>query len=249
MGYDNRSASQGSHTMRRVLGAGAMLFTLGCAGAPAGRRASDGPPAFGAITEADLRRDLEAMASDAMRGREAGTLDEMRASAWVAERAREAGLEPAGDDGTFFQFWPMRRMRLAPRSQVVVGGATLTLELLAELDRILGKLGGLVAFEEAHVGLAGNHGGFRVDTKKQLVGLRIGRKDERITAHESGNVAVGIRLAGRIDILILVLAYAHHGDRRFLLSDENDRIAGRNDAEFTDSDRNGVRAFEEAKRS
>lgn len=113
--------------MRRVLGAGAMLFTLGCASAPAVRGASDGPPAFGAITEADLRRDLEAMASDAMRGREAGTLDEMRASVWVAERAREAGLEPAGDDGTFFQFWPMRRMRLAPRSQVVVGGATLTL--------------------------------------------------------------------------------------------------------------------------
>src|SRR5687767_5174471 len=63
----------------------------------------DVPPALERITEADLRRDLFAMAGDEMRGREGGTLDEMRASVWVAERAREAGLEPAGDDGTYFQ--------------------------------------------------------------------------------------------------------------------------------------------------
>jgi len=113
--------------MQRVLRGGAIVLVLGCASAPATPGTSDGPPAFAAVTETDLRRDLEAMAGDAMRGREAGTLDEMRASAWVAERARAAGLEPAGDDGTFFQFWPMRRMRLAPGSRVVVGGSTLTL--------------------------------------------------------------------------------------------------------------------------
>ena len=47
------------------------------------------------ITEADLKADLFALAGDAMRGREGGTLDEMTASVWVAERAREAGLLPA----------------------------------------------------------------------------------------------------------------------------------------------------------
>ncbi len=68
-----------------------------------------------------------AMAGDAMRGREAGTLDEMRATAWVAERAREAGLQPAGDDGTFFQWWPMRRSRLSESSRISVAGKTLRL--------------------------------------------------------------------------------------------------------------------------
>ena len=82
-------------------------------------------PALDAITEADLRRDLFAMAGDAMRGREAGTLDEMRATAWVAERAREAGLQPAGDDETFFQWWPMRRSRLSENSQLTIGGRAL----------------------------------------------------------------------------------------------------------------------------
>ena len=89
--------------------------------------ATTGEPNFDAITEADLRRDMVAMASDAFRGREAGTLDELRASAWLADRAREAGLAPGGDDGTYFQFWPMRRTRVAATSHVVVGGRVLAL--------------------------------------------------------------------------------------------------------------------------
>ncbi|HLM68779.1 MAG TPA: M28 family peptidase, partial [Longimicrobium sp.] len=54
-------------------------------------------------------------------------LDEMRASVWVAERAREAGLLPAGDDGTYFQFFPLRRVRIAGNSRVTLGGAELAL--------------------------------------------------------------------------------------------------------------------------
>ncbi len=84
-------------------------------------------PGLNAITEADLRRDLFAMASDSMRGRMGATSDELRASVWLAERAREAGMEPAGDDGTFFQFFPVRRVRVASNSQVSVGGSPLRL--------------------------------------------------------------------------------------------------------------------------
>ena len=93
----------------------------------AGALVASNPPALAAIDTARLRRDLYTMASDAMRGREAGTLDELRASAWVADRAREAGLQPAGDDGTYFQFWPMRRIRTARNSHAALDGATLEL--------------------------------------------------------------------------------------------------------------------------
>ncbi|HEX8830887.1 MAG TPA: hypothetical protein VF705_06970, partial [Longimicrobium sp.] len=57
----------------------------------AGASAQTAPPALDAIRQDDLRRDLFTLASDSMRGREGGTQDEMRASAWLAERAREAG--------------------------------------------------------------------------------------------------------------------------------------------------------------
>src|SRR3954468_9896772 len=77
------------------------------------------------IREADLKKDLFALAGDAMRGREGGTLDEMAASAWVAERAREAGLVPAGDNGTYFQFFPLVRLRVSPPSPATSAGKPL----------------------------------------------------------------------------------------------------------------------------
>jgi hypothetical protein len=70
---------------------------------------------------------MYAMAGDAMRGREAGTLDEMRATAWVADQARKAGLQPMGDDGTFFQWWPMHRTRVGDGSEISVGGHELAM--------------------------------------------------------------------------------------------------------------------------
>jgi len=86
------------------------------------------PPALARAGDtAALRRDLFAMAGDDMRGREAGTLDELRASVWVAERAREAGLLPAGDDGTYFQWWPMRRLRPHDASTAALDGQPLAL--------------------------------------------------------------------------------------------------------------------------
>src|SRR6188768_86856 len=79
------------------------------------------------ITEADLKRDLFALAGDDMRGREGGTLDEMAASVWLAERAREAGLQPAGDNGTYFQFFPLERYRVSASSPVTLGGKKLVM--------------------------------------------------------------------------------------------------------------------------
>lgn len=85
------------------------------------------PAAMSAIKQADLKRDLYDIASDTYRGREAGTLDELRASVWEANAARKAGLIPAGDNGTYFQWWNMKRTRLSPASTIVVGEHQLVL--------------------------------------------------------------------------------------------------------------------------
>src|SRR5690349_1650921 len=77
------------------------------------------------IREAEIREDLFTLAGDAMRGREGGTLDEMNASVWLAERARAAGMLPAGDNGTYFQFFPLERFRVSASSPVTLGGKTL----------------------------------------------------------------------------------------------------------------------------
>lgn len=102
-----------------------------CAGpvAGSGPSASPGPRGSGsaAITAGDLRRDLFFLASDSMRGRRGATDDELRASMWLAAQAQAMGLQPAGDDGTFFQFFPVRRFRLSETSTVTLGGRTLRL--------------------------------------------------------------------------------------------------------------------------
>src|SRR5436309_3412348 len=86
------------------------------------------PAAMAQIREQDLKRDLYVLASDAMRGREAGTTDEMRASVWLADEMRKIGVAPMGDGGSWFQWWNMRRTRISSSaSSVHVGGRTLTL--------------------------------------------------------------------------------------------------------------------------
>src|SRR5438270_665210 len=74
-----------------------------------------------AIKQADIKRDLYRMADDYFRGREAGTLDELKASAWLAEEARKAGMEPAGDDGSYFQFFSLIRERVSDHSTIKIG--------------------------------------------------------------------------------------------------------------------------------
>ena len=110
--------------MRRLL----LVLTVFVVSAPAaaGQRVSV-PRAMSQIRTEDLRRDLYYLASDSMRGREGGTLDEMRASMWIADQLRAIGVEPMGDNGTYFQWFGLRRTRIAASSQVAVGLRTFTM--------------------------------------------------------------------------------------------------------------------------
>ena len=86
------------------------------------------PPAISLIKEADLRADMAVMAGDAFRGREAGTLDEMRASMWTADQLAKIGVKPLGEDGTWFQWFNMRRTRISTvSSSVRIGGKSFAL--------------------------------------------------------------------------------------------------------------------------
>lgn len=101
------------------------LSTILCAGGQA--YAQSKGTAIAAIQQEEIRKDLFTLADDHFRGREAGTLDELKASMWVAEQARKAGLEPAGDDGTYFQFYSLVRERVSDRSTVKIGNRTFDL--------------------------------------------------------------------------------------------------------------------------
>ena len=117
--------------MTRVLRLLPVLFLaapLGAQSATPSMARPKPPAAITIIRESDIKRDLYALASDELRGREAGTIDEMRASMWLAEEMRKIGLVPKGDMGSWFQWWNMRRARISTTSSsVTLGGRTLTL--------------------------------------------------------------------------------------------------------------------------
>lgn len=60
----------------------------------------------GAITTRDMETRLTAFAHDSMMGREAGTVWNTKATDYVAGEFRNLGLDPAGENGTYFQLVP-----------------------------------------------------------------------------------------------------------------------------------------------
>jgi len=63
-------------------------------------------PTVSAITPDDLRTHIYQLAADSMRGREAGTRGNWLATEYVATVFRRLGLQPAGENGTYFQIVP-----------------------------------------------------------------------------------------------------------------------------------------------
>jgi len=71
------------------------------------------------ISTADLRRDLFIFADDSFRGRETGTADAQRAAAFLARRAQQLGLEPAGDS-LYMQRVPLVRQVFTRATRIAV---------------------------------------------------------------------------------------------------------------------------------
>ncbi len=103
------------------------LIGLLAACGSSGQRADSPAPAAttAGITPADLRTRLYIYADDSMQGRRSGTPGGIKATDYIAAEARRLGLEPAGDDGTYFQNVPMVFRALDPKSAIVAGGTTL----------------------------------------------------------------------------------------------------------------------------
>lgn len=80
------------------------------------------------ITPDDLRQRLDAFADDSMEGREAGERGGVKAADYLAAELRRMGVEPAGENGTYFQTLPFTRRALDPATAIAVNGAPLALD-------------------------------------------------------------------------------------------------------------------------
>jgi hypothetical protein len=86
------------------------------------RQAADG------ISADAVWKDLEFLASDELAGRNTPSAGFDRAADYIASRLRQAGLTPAGDEGTFFQRYELHESRVdAAAAYLEIGGKRLSL--------------------------------------------------------------------------------------------------------------------------
>lgn len=78
-----------------------------------------------ALDEAELRTHLFAFADDSMLGRRAGMESGVKASRYIAERLARAGVEPAGENGSFYLAVPLVRIRSDSTSTLTIAGESL----------------------------------------------------------------------------------------------------------------------------
>jgi hypothetical protein len=83
-------------------------------------------PTDAAITEADLKTRLYIFSDDSMMGRQSGREGNMKGTAYIARELERLGIEPAGDDGTYFQNLPYVVRRFSDASTMSVDGQALT---------------------------------------------------------------------------------------------------------------------------
>ncbi len=85
-----------------------------------------GPPTTGPILARDLMSRLYRFADDSMMGRLAGTAWNDKGTDFIAAEVKRLGLEPAGENGTYFQSALVKR-EIAPTSTLSVGGTSYAL--------------------------------------------------------------------------------------------------------------------------
>jgi hypothetical protein len=83
-----------------------------------------GPPTVGEITPGDLMTRVYKFADDSMMGRAVGTRYNDMGTAYIESEVRRLGLQPAGDNGTYFQKVPVYTRTLDSTSTVTVEGKT-----------------------------------------------------------------------------------------------------------------------------
>ena len=82
-------------------------------------------PTTAAITAADLVTRLYLISDDSMKGRQAGSAEHQKTTAYIASELERFGLQPAGDSGGYFQSVPLVSRHFDAASPLTAGTATL----------------------------------------------------------------------------------------------------------------------------
>jgi acetylornithine deacetylase/succinyl-diaminopimelate desuccinylase-like protein len=106
------------------------------------------------VSQASVRKHMEALASDEMRGRGSATADELVAAKYIASQLKLLKIDAAGDDGGYLQTARfMRRARGAPDAAPTEATTTNVVGILRGSDPKLAKDTILLSAHLDHLGI------------------------------------------------------------------------------------------------
>lgn len=113
-------------------------------------------PTSGPISEADLMARLYRVADDSMGGRPTGSEGHLKVTQYIADELRRLGVQPAGENGGYFQDLPMTSRGFAAGSRVLVGARSFTIG--TDFAPMIARGGQPRVTEAANVVIGGVHG-------------------------------------------------------------------------------------------
>ena len=133
----------------------AFILALTCFGfSPSAVNAKRPPKAASIVSEKSVRKYMNALAGDAMRGRGSATADELAAAKYIAAQLKVLGIKPAGDDGTYLQTVKFtRRTRGNSTAQPAEAVTTNVVGIIRGRDRKLRKETILLSAHLDHLGV------------------------------------------------------------------------------------------------
>jgi hypothetical protein len=139
---------------RRVNPLVVVLLLLCLAGGAAPQKVAPGTQSTAIVSQASVRKYMEALASDEMRGRGSATADELAAAKYIATQLKLVKVDPAGDDGGYLQTAKfMRRSRAGPDTPQAAAATTYVIGILRGSDSTLGKEAVLLSAHLDHLGI------------------------------------------------------------------------------------------------
>jgi hypothetical protein len=115
-------------------------------------------PTTGAITTADLMSRLYVFADDSMMGREVGTEYNLKGTAYIERELRKLGLQPGGDNGTFFQNLPIFSTLISKEPSIFIDGKGFagTKDFIPRDNRVFGAVKSLDGVQVVYGGVYGD---------------------------------------------------------------------------------------------
>ena len=162
------------------------LLLLGILNAAAACAQSSVTIAADQISADRIRADVRSLSSDEFLGRGPGEPGEAKATAYIAEAFRSAGLQPAGENGTWFQDVPLVRLDRQP-------GASVSLSIDGKVEALqLGRNATLTLLDPGHTAL----------TNAPLVFAGWGIVVDPAKGAKGWNAYEGVDMSGKIAVVL-----------------------------------------------